>query len=110
MKLIIALGCLVASLSLATHALADGQVTATLQQPVAAKTQFIANGQIWDCEGTSCIASNVPNQNFGPSICRDVAKHAGPVADFKNSVKTLEPASLDRCNSGLAPKTTTASR
>ena len=110
MKLIIALGCLIASLSLATHALADGQVTATLQQPVAAKTQFVVNGLIWDCAGTSCVASNVPIQNFGASYCRDVAKRAGPVAEFKNDAKTLEPASLDRCNTGLAPKTTTASR
>ena len=110
MKLVIAIGCLIASLSLATHALADGQVTATLQQPIAAKKQFIANGAIWDCAGTTCVASNVPVQNFGPSLCRDVAKHAGPVADFTNSAKSLEPASLDKCNTGLAPKTTTASR
>ncbi len=110
MKLVIALACLATSLSLATHALADGQVTATLQQPIAAKKQFIANGAIWDCEGSTCVADNVPIQNFGPTSCRDVAKHAGLVAEFKNSAKTLEPASLDRCNSGLTPKTTTASR
>jgi hypothetical protein len=110
MKLIIALACLAISLSLATHALADGQVTAKLQQPIAAKTQFVANGAIWDCEGATCVASNLPDQTFGASQCRDVAKRVGPVAEFKNDYKTLQPASLDRCNTGLTAKTTTASR
>ena len=110
MKLVIALGCLIASLSLATHALADGRTVATLQQPIAAKTTFIANGAIWDCEGSTCVASNTPDQTFGASQCRDVAKRVGPVSEFKNEVKTLQPTSLDRCNTGLAPKTTTASR
>ena len=110
MKLIIALACLGASLALANNALADGRTTATLQQPVAAKTQFIANGAIWDCEGTTCVASNTPDQTFGPGQCHDVAKRYGAVVEFKNDYKTLQPASLDRCNTGLTAKTTTASR
>ena len=110
MKLAIALACLAASLSLATHALADGRTTATLQQPIASKTQFIANGAIWDCEGSTCVAGNTPDETFGPSQCHDVAKKVGAVAEFKNDVKTLQSASLDRCNAGLVVKTTTASR
>jgi hypothetical protein len=110
MKLVIALACLVTSLSLATHALADGRTVATLQQPIAAKTSFLVNGAIWDCEGSTCVAGNTPDQTFGPSQCRDVAKRVGAVAEFKNDYKTLQPTSLDRCNTGLAPKTTTASR
>jgi hypothetical protein len=110
MKLVIALACLATSLTLASHAFADGRTVATLQQPVAAKTTFIANGAIWDCEGSTCVASNTPDQTFGFSQCHDVAKHAGVVAEFKNDYKTLQAASLDRCNTGLTPKTTTASR
>jgi len=110
MKLIIALACLGASLTLASHALADGRTTATLQQPIAAKTQFIANGAIWDCEGSTCVASVTPDQTFGPSQCHDVAKRVGAVVEFKNDYRTLQPTSLDRCNAGVAPKTTTASR
>ena len=110
MKLVIAVACLAASLSLATHALADGRTTATLQQPIAAKTQFIANGAIWDCEGSTCVASNTPDQTFGPGQCHDVAKRVGAVAEFKNDYKTLQSTSLDRCNAGLTAKTTTASR
>jgi hypothetical protein len=110
MKLLIAVACLAASLSLATHALADGRTVATLQQPVAAKTQFIAAGAIWDCEGSTCVAVNTPEQSFGFSQCRDVAKRVGAVAEFKNDYKTLQSTSLDRCNTGLTAKTTTASR
>ncbi len=110
MKLVIALACLGVSLSLATHALADGRTTATLQQPVAAKTSFLVNGAIWDCEGSTCVAANTPEQSFGASQCRDVAKRLGAVAEFKNDYKTLQPASLERCNAGLPAKTTTASR
>jgi hypothetical protein len=110
MKLALALACLATSLSLASHALADGRTTATLQQPIAAKTQFIANGSIWDCEGSTCVAGNTPDQTFGSSQCHDVAKHVGAVAEFKNDYKTLQPTLLDRCNNGLTVKTTTASR
>ncbi|HVM99984.1 MAG TPA: hypothetical protein VMT68_07205 [Caulobacteraceae bacterium] len=110
MKLVIAVACLAASLSLASHALADGRTEATLAQPVPAKTQFLANGAIWDCEGTTCVAANTPEQSFGASQCRDVSKRFGAVAEFKNEYKSLQPASLDRCNAGIAPRTTTASR
>ena len=110
MKLVIALACLGVSLSLATHALADGRTVATLQQPIATNTQFLANGAIWDCEGSTCVASNTPDQTFGASQCHDVAKRLGAVAEFKNDYKTLQPTSLDRCNAGTTPKTTTASR
>jgi hypothetical protein len=110
MKLLLATACLAASLSLATHALADGRTVVTLQQPVAAKTQFIASGAIWDCEGTTCVAGYTPEQSFGFGQCHDLAKHVGPVAEFKDEYKTLQPAMLERCNAGLTAKTTTASR
>ena len=111
MKLAFAAACLVATLSLATAALADGPTTATLQQPIAKKTQFIVNGAIWDCAGATCVADNVSEYMFGVNECRDVAKHAGvAVAEFKTTAKTLQPDSLERCNAGLAPKSVTASR
>jgi len=111
MKLAFAAACLVATLSLATNALADGQTTATLQQPVAKKTQFIANGAIWDCADTTCVADNTPDQTFGVGECHAVAKHAGvAIAEFKTSAKSLQSASLDQCNAGVAPKAMTASR
>jgi hypothetical protein len=108
MKLAIALACLIASLSLATHSFAD--TTATLQQPVAKPTQFIVDHALWDCAGTACVSSGVEAMYFGAQECHSVAKNAGvAVADFKTSTaKTLKSAELDKCNAGLAPKTSVA--
>ncbi|HEY1751471.1 MAG TPA: hypothetical protein VGG29_09410 [Caulobacteraceae bacterium] len=111
MKLVIAVACLAASLSLASHALADGRTVATLQQPLAKPTQFIVNNAVWDCSGTTCVADNGHDMYFGPGECHSIAKKAGvAVADFKSTEKTLQPASLDQCNQGVAPKSITASR
>lgn len=108
MKLAIALACLIASLSLASHALAGTVVT--LQQPVAKPVQFVANGALWNCEGNTCVAGSVDDMYFGPSECRTVAKHAGvAVADSKTSTgRVLKAAELDQCNAGLGPKTSVA--
>jgi hypothetical protein len=108
MKLALALACLIASLSLATHALAD--TTATLQQPVAKPSQFIVDHALWDCSGTTCVSSGVEEMYFGAQECHSVAKNAGvAVADFKTSdTHTLKTADLDKCNAGLAPKTSVA--
>jgi len=112
MKLAIAAACLAVSLSLASHALADGRTVATLQQPVAKPSEFVARGAIWHCADTTCVAGSTPDETFGASQCRDVAKHAGPVTEFKNEYnKSLQPAALDQCNAGLLPKgAVTASR
>ena len=108
MKLVIALACLIASLSLATHSFAD--TTATLQQPVAKPTQFIVDHAMWDCSGTTCVSSGVEEMYFGAQECHSVAKNAGvAVADFKTSrPQALRGADLDKCNAGLAPKTSVA--
>jgi hypothetical protein len=110
MKLAIATACLLVSLGLASHALADGRTTVTLQQPLAKPTQVIVNGAIWDCAQSQCSA-DVPPEDLGVGECHAVARKVGPIADFKNDVHTLEPASLDKCNTGVAPKQSmTASR
>jgi hypothetical protein len=110
MKLAFGAACFAASLSLATVALADTTV-ATLSQPVAKPTQFVVNSAIWDCSGTTCVADNAQSMYFGPGECRSVALKAHvAVTDFKSDAKTLQPALLDQCNAGLAPKSITASR
>jgi hypothetical protein len=108
MKLAIALACLIASLSLASHSFAE--TTATLQQPVAKPTQFIVDHAVWDCSGSTCVSANVDPMYFGADECRSVAKNArAAVADFKTeNAKTLRTAELDKCNAGLAPKTSVA--
>ncbi len=108
MKLVIATACLLASITLATHALADGRTVVTLQQPLAAKKEFVVAGGVWKCESTTCVAGYTPDETFGADQCREVARRAGPVADFKDEYHSLQPAQLDRCNHGLV-KTSVAS-
>ena len=112
MKLAFAAACLVASLSLATNALADGRTVATLAQPIAKKAQFIVKGGIWDCADTTCVADVTPDQTFGTDECHQIAKKTGvAVIDFKTDSKALQSASLEQCNAGLTPKSSiTASR
>jgi curli biogenesis system outer membrane secretion channel CsgG len=108
MKLAIALACLIASLSFASQTLAG--TVATLQQPVAKPVQFVANGALWNCKDSTCVAGSVDDMYFGASECHTVAKHAGvAVSDFKTSTdRTLQTKDLDQCNAGLAPKTSVA--
>jgi len=108
MKLAIALACLAASLSLATHSLAG--TVATLQQPLAKPSQFVLNGALWDCKDTTCVSANVDDMYFGPDECHSIAKKAHvAVADFKTSTaRALQTAELDKCNTGVAPKTSVA--
>lgn len=108
MKLVIAAACLVASLSLASHAFADGRTVVTLQQPVATKAQFVAGGAVWRCEATTCIAGYTPDETFGPTQCHELAKQAGPVASFEDEHHTLQPTALDKCNANIAPHTSLA--
>jgi hypothetical protein len=112
MKLAFAAACLVATLSLASQALADGRTIATLQQPIAKPTEFVARGTIWHCAESTCVAGTTPDETFGAAQCHDVAKHAGPVTEFKNEYnKSLQPTALAQCNEGLAGKgQVTASR
>ena len=112
MKLALAAACLVATTSLATSALADGRTVVTLAQPVA-KTEFVANGGVWKCDGDSCVASYTPDQTFGVGQCHAVAKQAGAqVSSFTDADNhTLKPAELTRCNDHVpGAATTTASR
>jgi len=108
MKLVIAVACLAASLALASHAMADGRTVVTLQQPLAKHVDFIVNGAIWNCDGATCSAS-VASQTLGVQQCHTVAQHVGLVVGAENSGRSLQPAQVDQCNAGLAPRATVAS-
>ena len=110
MKLVIPAVGLAASLSLATHAFADGRTVATLRQPIAAPTQFVAGGAAWRCEGTSCVASATMDETFGPTQCHAVARQVGPIASFQDEAHALQPAALDRCNANVTPTTSLTAR
>ncbi len=112
MKLAIAAACLVASISLAGHVFAEGRATAVLQKPLTSKTEVIAAHSIWECDQGTCVATATPEVPLGASDCRDLARHVGAIADFRDESHTLQPVELQRCDAGLVTpgSATTAQR
>jgi hypothetical protein len=110
MKFAIAAAC--AALSFAGAAFADTTVTATLNSPQTGHSKILAAHAIWNCEGSTCVASVAPDETAGVSGCKDLAKSLGPISGYVSDEKTLDSASLEKCNkSAAAPATIgTASR
>jgi len=111
MKLALATTCLVVSLSLAGHVFAEGRATAVLEKPVVGKTEVVAAHSVWKCEQTSCVATETPGVPLGAGDCRELARHVGPISDFRDEGHTLQTVELQRCDAGFAsPDVTTAQR
>jgi hypothetical protein len=102
MKLAIAAACLVASISLAGHVFAEGRATAVLEKPLASKTEVVAAHSVWECDQGTCVASETPGVPLGAGDCRELARHVGAIADFRDEAHTLQPVELQRCDAGFA--------
>ncbi|HXU99454.1 MAG TPA: hypothetical protein VG166_03040 [Caulobacteraceae bacterium] len=98
----IAIAAAFAALSLAGSAFADARLTATLDSPQGAPAKFIAAHAVWNCEGATCVAQVAPDESFGPTSCRDLAKRVGHVASYATDTKTLDAKGLEKCNVGAA--------
>jgi hypothetical protein len=91
-----------AALSLAGSALADTRLTATLDTPTAAPAKFIAAHAVWNCAGTTCVASMAPDDSAGVYGCQDLAHRIGHVASYAGESKSLDAKSLEKCNKSAA--------
>jgi hypothetical protein len=78
-------------------ALADGSYTATLAQPVAAKTAFVVNNNMFRCDGSSCILVSTPVDALSVYTCRALQQKVGTLTAYA----AFDAAKLARCN---APK------
>lgn len=110
-NLLLAAACAALSLGAAGAAFADGQVTATLQQPQSGHMQLIAGGAVFRCESTSCIAGYGPDEAGSLSACKDLTRKVGAVS-FYSQNRPLDAKELSKCNAvAAAPRpATTASR
>ena len=70
-------------------------VTAQLSQPVAARTQVIADNAVWTCNGDTCIASV---READVRSCRQFVREAGPVLAFGATNASFGADELARCN------------
>ncbi|HWE98986.1 MAG TPA: hypothetical protein VG248_04240 [Caulobacteraceae bacterium] len=99
-----------ATLGCASAALADGQVTATFDQPVAT-AKLVVGGAVWHCGGNACVAATAPDHAGSVDSCKQLAHQVGHVSAYE-MFKPLDEKGLASCNVAAAgPKTSaTASR
>lgn len=103
MKHALATACAVFALSLASAALADSQINATLSAPRATHSKFIAAHAVWNCEGDTCVAQIAPDESVGVSGCKDLARQVGPLSAYVPDGRPLSPAGLAKCNTAAPP-------
>ena len=98
----LAIAAAFAALSMAGSALADTRLTATLDTPTAAPAKFIAAHAVWNCAGTTCVASVAPDDSAGIDGCQDLAHRIGHVAAYAGESKSLDAKGLEKCNKSAA--------
>jgi hypothetical protein len=108
MKLAIATA--LAAISLAGSVFAETTVTATLDSAQASRVKFIAADAVWDCSGTTCVATVAPDSASGLSGCKDLAKKIGHIVSYSTEMRSLDAKALERCNIAATTPTATASR
>lgn len=91
----------IAALSLASTAIAEVRLTATIDGP-AANAKFIAARSVWNCAGATCVASIAPDDSAGVFGCQDLARKVGHVASYATETKSLDAKALERCNKSAA--------
>jgi len=92
------IGLFVAAMSaagfMASAALADSPVSATLQSPLASAEEVTAGGGIFMCKATSCVIENDASELDAVEACRGLAREVGALTAFAN----LDSTALAKCN------------
>jgi hypothetical protein len=72
--------------------------TATLAQPSASK-QFIANSNIWRCDGTTCVLTSYPSHADSLRSCHELRRQVGVVlTTYGTAEKSFDAETLAKCN------------
>ena len=106
----LAIAAALAAISLAGSVFAETTVTATLDTAQATRTKFIAASAVWDCSGTTCVATVAPDHAAGVSGCKELAKKIGHITAYSTEMRSLDAKALERCNIAATTPTATASR
>jgi hypothetical protein len=99
MKLIALAAAAAMSLAVSAPAFAAGQVSATLQSPVAAKTKVVAGGSVFQCVDATCTAAFPTDRALTPAACKQLVKEVGPVSAYGRDDKQLD---VSRCNTSAS--------
>ena len=80
-------------------ALGDTGYTATLAQPLAAKKEFIVNGNFFRCDGSTCLLVSKPLDAGSVRNCRAVQREVGTLSAYVVDGKPFDADKLAKCNS-----------
>lgn len=72
--------------------------SATLAQPLAAKKEIIAIGNIWRCENTTCVLVSVPENASSVRSCHALERLAGALTAYGTSSLPFDADKLAKCN------------
>jgi hypothetical protein len=92
---------ILATLILASSAALGGTggYTATLAQPLAGKKEFIVNGNLFRCEGSTCVLTSNPVDAGTVRSCRAVQREVGTLTAYVADGKPFNADKLAKCNS-----------
>ena len=90
MKHALSTACAVFAVSFAGAALADSQISATLETPQAAHLKLIAASAVWNCQGDTCFAAVAPDDAVGVSGCKELARQVGRLSAYTFDAKSLD--------------------
>ena len=93
---------ILAAIVLTSSAVADvvtGRYTATLVQPLTAKNQFMANGNLFRCDGSTCILVSRPIDADAVGTCRALQREVGTLSAYVADGKPFDADKLAKCNS-----------
>jgi len=81
-------------------ALADtAGYSATLAQPRAMKKEFIIRGNLFRCDGSTCILVSHPTNDAGDlPTCRALQREVGTLTSFVAAGKAFDSERLAKCN------------
>lgn len=72
---------------------------ATLAQPLTAKKEFIANVNIWHCEGSTCVLTSEPEDADSVTSCHALMRKVGALTAYGIEGKPFDSDKLAKCNS-----------
>jgi len=74
--------------------------SATVAQPQTAKKEFIIHGNLFRCDGSTCILVSHPTNDAGDlTTCRALQREVGTLTSYVAGGKPFDSDRLAKCNS-----------
>jgi hypothetical protein len=74
--------------------------TATFAQPLSGHKEFVANGNLWRCDGASCALISKPSDPNSVRSCHEVQRQVGGLSAYGSKDKPFDGDKLAKCNAG----------